>query len=481
MRYILIFLLSFQIVTAQSPIKDLQSALEYSSPMENDLRELCDEIGGRVTGSKANEKSVEWANQKFQESGVKSWKQAFEVPVLWMEGASTFEISGDIEFTPLAVAKYQTAPGPYTGKLIDVGMAEEGNILRLKDQLKDNFALVSSELCLDINGLFAEYTLAANAENRLREVGVKGIVFMSSRPQKLLYRFIPSKVTENDLPQFIMAREDANRCLRSLQAGKELKFSTSVHADIGGAFTSENVIAEITGTDLKDEIIIIGAHLDSWALGTGANDNGCNVTMLINIARQMQALGIRNRRTIRFALWNGEEQGYFGSWAYTKQKENEMDKHKLAMSIDIGSGEIIGLFTNGREDVVNMMEDILAPLSLDTSFAMINVPIIGTDNFDFMLQGIPNLVAAHKPASYGINYHASSDTYDKVDFESLAKNSQLIGSLLWLYANADPQVINIPRHTRPEIQSMFEEKETEFSMRMFNVWEPWINGERGRK
>ena len=481
MRILFFLLVSFQISLSQSGLHQLRSALDSSELMENDLRELCDEIGGRVTGSKANEQSVEWAYKKFRDAGVKTWKQAFEVPVLWMEGASSFEVTGDIAFTPLAVAKYQTAPGTYTGQLVDVGMGTKEEIANVKDQLKGNFALVSSELCLDINGLFTEYTQAAKAEMALRKVGVKGIVFMASRPQKLLYRFIPIKVTENDLPQFIMAREDASRCLRSLQASKKIKFKTTVHAEIGGAFTSENVLAEIQGTDLKEEVIIIGAHLDSWALGTGANDNGCNVTMLLNIARQMQALGLRPRRTIRFALWNGEEQGYFGSWAYTRQMESFMDNHKMAMSVDIGSGEIIGLFTNGRADLVSVMEDLLEPLALDTSFAMINVPIIGTDNFDFMLQGVPNLVAAHKPASYGVNYHASSDTYDKVDFKSLSKNSQLIGSLLWLYANADDVQINIPRHSRSEIQKMFEETETEFSMRMFNVWEPWIRGERGRR
>ena len=481
MRTVIAFFLFMQISFAQSDLKNLQSALVSSTTMEEDLRELCDEIGGRVTGSEANEKSVEWAFKKLKDAGVKTWKQPFEVPVLWMEAASTFKISGGIEFTPLAVAKYQTAPGNYSGKLIDVGMGSEAEILKLKDQLKDNFALVTSELCLDIDGLFAEYTQAAHAENRLRDVGVKGIVFMASRPHKLLYRFIPTKVTENDLPQFIMAREDAQRSLRTLQVGKELTFSTTVHAEIGGAFTSENVLAEITGTDLKEEIIIIGAHLDSWALGTGANDNGCNVTMLINIARQIKALGLKPRRSIRFALWNGEEQGYFGSWAYTKQNEASMDKHKMAMSIDIGSGEIIGLFTNGREDLVTVMEDVLTPLDLDTAFAMINVPIIGTDNFDFMLQGVPNLVAAHKPASYGVNYHASSDTYDKVDFKSLSKNSQLVGGLLWLYANVEKEKIDIPRHTRSEIQSMFDKTKIEFSMRMFNVWEPWMSGERGRK
>ncbi len=480
MRY-LIFILFPLFGFSQDHLASLQKSLSISRHLEKDLQELCDQIGGRVTGSKANEKSVKWAFEKFKEAKVKTWKQEFEMPVMWMEGASKFRVSGEIEFRPLAVAKYQTPPGNYIADLVDVGSGSPEEVEIVKNKLYQNFALVETEMCLDIDGLFNEYVHAATVEALLRKYKVKGIVFMSSRPQKLLYRFIPSKVVENDLPQFIMAREDAKRCLRSIRAGKNLKFMTTVRADIGGEFMSHNVLAEIKGSSKVDEVIVVGAHLDSWALGTGANDNGCNVVMLINIARQMQELGLKPKRTIRFALWNGEEQGYFGSWAYTKEYQSELDNHKMAMSVDIGSGEIIGFFTNGRDDLKQAMEIILSPLNQDKSLTMIDVPIIGTDNFDFMLEGIPNLVAAHRPASYGINYHASSDTYDKVDFTSLTKNTQLIASLLWLYANDETDNIDLHRQSRSEIQSIFDKHDTEFSMRMFNVWVPWINGDRGRK
>lgn len=477
---ILSFVFSLQL-NAQTDQERLYNALSTGFQMESDLQELCDEIGGRVTGSKSNEYSVKWAIQKFKDAGLKPNKHEFKMPVLWMGGQSVFQVIGATIFSPLAVAKYQSPPGNYTGDLIDLGMGTVEEIEKVQGQLKGNFALVETELCLDINGLFAEYVQASAVEEALKNSGVKGIIFMASRPQKLLYRFITAKGADNDLPQFIMAREDAKRCLRTLRKGETLNFNAFLNAQTGDAFKSHNVLADIKGYEHPEEIILVGAHLDSWALGTGANDNGCNVTMLINIARQMKALNIKPKRTIRFALWNGEEQGYFGSWAYTKDYEPSLDKHKMAMSIDIGSGEIVGFFTNGRKDLTMQMENLLAPINQDSSLTMINVPIIGTDNFDFMLQGIPNLVAAHKPASYGINYHASSDTYDKVDFNSLRKNSQLIAHLLMRYANADAEEINIPRNTRAEIQQIFEDNETEFSMRMFNVWEPWITGARGIK
>ena len=137
------------------------------------------------------------------------------------------------------------------------------------------------------------------------------------------------------MPQLVMAREDAKRCLRNLQENKALQIEVKIDAETGGEYTSHNVIGEIRGSEKPNEVVIIGSHLDSWALGTGANDNGCNVTMMIDIARQMKKLGIKPKRTIRFALWNGEEQGYFGSWAYTEKQGKKLNKHIMAMSVDI--------------------------------------------------------------------------------------------------------------------------------------------------
>jgi carboxypeptidase Q len=177
--------------------------------------------------------------------------------------------------------------------------------------LNGKYVIAEQDLCLDIDGLFAEYDYATRVEMVARERGAKGILFMSSRPKKLLYRFLTMEATDNQMPQWVVAREDAKRIIRLLKEGHSLTFSSSIEAITGEAFTSHNVIAEIPGTSRKDEVVIIGAHFDSWALGTGANDNGCNVAMMIDLARQMKALNIRPERTIRFALWNGEEQGIF--------------------------------------------------------------------------------------------------------------------------------------------------------------------------
>lgn len=468
--------------SAQSDVSLLVAAMLEDTPIEEDLQELCDNIGGRVTGSAANEEAIEWGLKKFTEAGLRAYKDPFEMPVYWNEKSTSATISG-LDFSPLMVAKYKTPPGLYNGKILWLGKGTIEDFAKYKEEeIRDAFIMIETDLCLDIDGLFAEYAHATNVEIEAYKHNIQGIIFMSSRPQKLLYHFLTMKATKNEMPQFVMAREDAQRCARLLQDGFSMTVSIESHANVGDAFTAHNVIAEIRGTEKPDEIVIIGSHIDSWALGTGANDNGCNVSMMIDIARQMKRLNIKPKRTIRFALWNGEEQGYFGSWDYTKKHMAELEKHVMALSIDIGSGALTGFFTNGREELIEITDEVLKPVTGLGDFVQINAPIVGTDNFDFMLQGVPNLVGAHKPQVYGINYHASSDTYDKVDLQQLKVNSAIVAALTLGYANLDDDAVGmLKRQNRAEVSKMFEDFNLEFTMRMFNVWEPWVKKERGVK
>jgi Zn-dependent M28 family amino/carboxypeptidase len=211
---------------------------------------------------------------------------------------------------------------------------------------------------------------------------------------------------------------------------------------------------------------------------TGANDNGCNVALVIDIARQMARLGLRPKRTIRFALFNGEEQGLYGSWGYTKTHESELDRHVLASSYDIGSGRIIGFFTGGRPDLVAELTRALEPVGGLGPFEPIDAPIVGTDNFDFMMQGIPNIVANQEPASYGPNYHARSDTFDKVDLRQVRVNAAIAAAVTWAFAESDAV---LPRHTRTQIDRLVKDTDLATQMKSMGIWNDWSSGVRGRK
>lgn len=487
-RILLFFVLLLIGINSYAQSSNDQSSLIMNllgeTPIEEDLQELCDVYGGRVTGTTTNLESVEWGIKKFKSAGVAVNKEVFNISSLWIDNATIATVSGATNFTPKVVAKYYSKPTPINGlklPIVDVGYGTEADFAKVGDKVEGAFILVETDLCLDVDGLFEEYSNAAIIDARAAKAGAIGILNMASRPKKLLYRFIASEGADHGLVNLVMAREDAKRCQRILRNGDALDFEVKLDISNEKESASYNVVAEIKGTERPEEIIIIGAHLDSWGLGTGANDNGCNVAMMIDIARQMKKLNIQPKRTIRFALWNGEEQGYFGSWGYIKSHRNELDKHIMTMSVDIGSGAITGFFTNGRPEMATITKEVMKSVGGLGAKSILDVPIVGTDNFDFMLEGVGNLVASHKPFNYGLNYHASSDTYDKVDLEALKVNSAIVAAVTLGFANLPTEKVTWKRQTHKEVSDLINQFNLEFSMRMFGVWKDWESGKRGRK
>jgi len=459
----------------------LIGAMLGDTPIIADLSTLTDRIGGRVTGSESNLAALDWAMHTFELAGVTAKRESFTMPSQWQELSVSATVSGDAEFAAGVIAKpFSASAKNVDGPLIDARMGSADDISALGDETYGAWILIETELLDDdigLAGLFAEYSAAAATEQLVFDSGAAGVVFMSSRPKNLLYR-LPLLSAKNRLPILLMEREDAKRIQRLLRSGQSLALSASINLDSGYAYESANVIGEIRGRSRPEEIVLIGAHLDSHDLGTGALDNGSNVVMLIDIARQMTKLGLIPERTIRFALWNGEEQGLVGSWRYTQRHSDELDDHIMAASFDIGTGRILGFFTGGRTGLGAMVDGYLEPVAGLGPFSQINIPLVGTDNFDFMVEGIPNLVALQADANYASNYHASSDTFDKVDQQQLKLNSAIAAAMVWGFANSRER---LPRHSRAQIEELIGTTDLEQQMRDFGVWDDWSNGVRGRQ
>lgn len=459
----------------------LVAAMLGETPLIEDLRQLTDEIGGRATGSAANERSVAWALARFEAAGVAARAEAFEMPELWLEESAAAVIAGDgVRYAPRVAAmpfSADTPEGGATAPLVDAGAGTGEDFARLGAAARGAFALITMPVLEDIPGLFTEYVEASAIEERALAAGVAGLVYMGSRPGNQLYRHNASYGPANELPMVVMSRDAATRALRLLAAGTELALTLDLDLRTGGPYTSHNVIGEIRGSELPDEYVVIGAHLDSWDIGTGALDNGCNVALVIDVARQIRRLGLAPRRTIRFALWNGEEQGLYGSWAYNQQHEDELDGHVMASSFDTGSGRIRGFLTNGRlAEMRTVLEGALEPVAGLGPFTQTDVAIYGTDHFDFVLEGIAGLVADQESANYGPNYHARPDTFDKVDQEQLKLNSAIAAAVVWGFANAE---IGWGRLDRAGVQKIIDGG-LDQHMRAFRVMRHWQDGVRGR-
>ncbi|MDH4073475.1 MAG: M28 family peptidase, partial [Gammaproteobacteria bacterium] len=149
-----------------------------------------------------------------------------------------------------------------------------------------------------------------------------------------------------------------------------------------------------------------------------------------------------------------------------------------AASFDIGTGRIVGFFTGGMAGLGPLVDDYLQPVSGLGPFAQVNVPLVGTDNFDFMMEGVPNLIAAQADANYASNYHAASDTFDKVDQNQLKLNSAIAAAVVWGFANDDRR---LPRWSHAEIEALIGSTDLEQQMRNFGVWADWAEGRRGRQ
>jgi len=247
----------------------------------------------------------------------------------------------------------------------------------------------------------------------------------------------------------------------------------------GGPVEQENVVGEIRGYEKPDEVVILGAHLDSWELGTGALDNGCNAALVVEAARAIKAMGVLPKRTIRFVLFGGEEQGTVGSLAYVSSHASELDKVRGVVIFDSGSGRTTGFSLGGRRDSEAALAEILKPLeawevdrhSPDASF--------GTDNFDFLLQGVPTFVANQEISNYLANYHAASDTFDKVDQRELKLNTVIAALTVWGIADRAEPVGK--RLTRAELDALVKETGLDEQMKLLGYWEQWQSGARGRK
>ena len=453
------------------------------SPMEENLRRLTDEIGGRVTGTPEMAKAVEWAVAAFRAANIDVHTEKYTLPVTWSEGDTRLELVGPVKF-PVRLKSTgwspATPPGGIDAPVIDIHYGTEDDFAKA-GLLQGAVLLVYTDISLTWADLFKEYMRDPAILEHAVKGGASAILWMGARERLLPYRDINSLDGKIDkIPQAILAREDAMRLARTIAAypGK-----VRVHLELpnktGGPIEQENVIGEIRGYEKPGEAVILGAHLDSWELGTGALDNGCNAALVIEAARALKATGLLPRRTIRFVLFSGEEQGTIGSREYVRAHRAELDKIRAMITFDEGIGRITGYSLGGRRDIEPAVRAILQPLdswnvnnhTFDASF--------GSDNFDFLLEGIPTLMANQQEANYLPNYHAASDTFDKVDMRELKLHTVIAALTAWGIADRTEPLGK--RLTRAEIEALMKETGLDQQMKTLGYWDAWQSGARGRQ
>jgi carboxypeptidase Q len=454
------------------------------SPLQENLRKLTDEIGGRVSGSPEMSKAVEWGVTGFRVAGMEVHAEKYMLPVAWSEGATRLDLLGPVQFPVALVAEGLSPATPEGGleaRLVDVGNGTAEEFASVGAMVRGAILLVHSDIGTTWEALFEEYSRPPGIITRAVNGGATAILWTGARERKLLYRHTNALNGRVDrIPQAVVAREDALRLARAVAAypGK-IRVRLTMPNKITGPVEQENVVGEIRGYEKPDQIVVLAAHLDSWELGTGALDNGCNAALVIEAARAIKASGLLPRRTIRFILFTGQEQGMIGSFGYVQAHRTEMGNYQGIVVFDKGIGRVTGYSLGGRHDTEAGVREVLKPFAgWGVDNFTYDAPI-GTDNLDFLLEGVPTLIANQEIANYLSNYHAASDTFDKIDIRELKLNTVLAAVTVWGIADRVEPIGK--RLSRAEMESLMKETGLDKDMKSEGYWDDWQSGARGRK
>ena len=288
-----------------------------------------------------------------------------------------------------------------------------------------------------------------------------------------------SKDVGPSIPQVTLAAEHYNRLVRMIQQGEALKMAVELAVQFhDDDLMGYNTVAEIPGTDLKDELVMLGGHMDSWQSGTGATDNAAGVAVCMEAVRILQAQKLQPRRTIRIALWSGEEQGLFGSRAYVKEHfggyddapesyaasmyENmfsgegitrkfaptgEYDKLSAYFNLDNGTGKIRGVYLEGNDSARPIFRTWLEPFR-DMGAATLSASRTGgTDHMSFDAIGLPGFQFIQDPVEYETRtHHSNMDTYERIQPDDMKQAATIMASFLYNAATRDEK---LPRKPTP--------------------------------
>ncbi|HEY0141242.1 MAG TPA: M20/M25/M40 family metallo-hydrolase [Thermoanaerobaculia bacterium] len=416
------------------------------------LSYLTDNIGPRLSGSKNADLAVAWTTKKFREWGVDVRTEKVMVPH-WVRGAERARLVSHndqrIVLTTLGGSVATPAEG-ITAEVIEItsfdelaklGRAKIKGKIVLYNKAMD-MGLVESGRAFDAYG--EAVVFRGSGASRAAEYGAVAAIVRSvasatlRTPHTGAMRYDPA---QPKIPNAAVAPEDADLIHRLLAKGERVRMHLVLTPRTLPDKASANVIAEIRGTERPDEIVLIGGHLDSWDLGTGAIDNGSGCAMVMETMRTLKEMGLRPRRTIRAVLFMNEENGLRGGRTYftNASKREEIAKHIAAIETDAGAATPVGFITTLHGDALTRFTprvrsmNRIAPLTWESSRHT------GADTSPLTDAGVPGFGLVPNPRHYFDFHHTAADTLDKVNPTELAQNAAAIAALAWTIADSDIQ------------------------------------------
>jgi hypothetical protein len=410
-------------------------------------RQLSDTIGPRLTGSENYVHAVTWAQEKFRSLDLANvHTESFTIPATW---EPEIPATGKI-ITPriqqLHIYSLGWSPStPASGIKGNVVYLKSMTVDGVNDQ-KDN--LPGNILLIDRQSLGDEsaFSQILKALDRLTALGPKAILMVGGPNGTESATALTFDGSLLPFPAAQIGSEDNSLIKRMLDHGPvsvEFSFKNRIRKNV----KVDNVVAEIPGRDLPNEVVIVGGHLDSWHPATGAQDNGTGAATVLDVARAIKASGHPPRRTVRFLLFGGEEQGILGSTAYVRQHKSDMASIDCVLISDTGAQRAKGWYLMGRDDekdALKNVEPLLAGLGSDDTTPSVEF-LFQTDHISFDLLGVPTLVLWNDVDKYFKLHHKASDSFDSVNQADL--NQGVATTAATTYAIADASQPLAPHNT----------------------------------
>jgi hypothetical protein len=470
-----------------------KEGLEHSRVMDIAFQ-ITDVAGPRLTNSPGLKRAQDWAMKQFSEWGLKnvrleSWGKfgkgwqidkyyaattvpyyhpIIASPKAWTPGTNGLIRSEVILIKADTVTDLDKYKGKLAGKIV---MFDQMTLQPLQNTYKPDAIRYTDSVLNNMNQATAQTQRSRSAgDNNMRAQMMKiravraaiGAMLTAEKVALVLTyargsygTFFTSNGASYALdakpvsPELEVSAEDFLHMLRLLRAGQKVE----MEAEIKTSFYDQdpdgyNVIAEIPGTDkkLKDEVVMIGGHYDSWHSATGATDNAAGAAVMMEVMRILKTIDFKPKRTIRIALWSGEEQGIYGSRGYVAKhfgdpKTGENEKVSTYYNLDNGTGTIRGIYLQGNEAARPIFKEWLTPFN-DLGAGTITINNTGgTDHLSFDAAGIPGFQFIQDPMDYNTRtHHSNQDTYDRLVEDDLRKSATIIASFVYHTSEREKQI-----------------------------------------
>jgi carboxypeptidase Q len=440
------------------------------------LTQLGDDIGGRVTGTPAERKAEEWGAAKMKSIGLENvHTEKYTIWRGWTRGTAEGEILSPVRHKLHVDAMGwtgSTLAGGAEGEVVTVNLFDIENEIKNVARLKGKIALVTTKgkPNKDFMMLFAQFgdfLKAAGQAGTIAVIGGQG--GGKSAGMNLTHTGILGFNADFAVPVLSMTAEDQGQLERFLERGMTPRVRFNVQNTFtNGPVETANVVGEIRGREHPEEILVVGGHLDSWDLGEGTTDNGSGIATTLGAAEALVRSGQRPRRTIRFVLFTGEEQGLDGSFAYIHQHQSELTNHLGDLVLDFGQGPVKGFQLGGRDDLVPAFQLFVNSLSNFRSLEVDDKVESGTDTLPFSIAGLPGINMLQETSDYKYTHHSAADALEAQKPDVLTHNATLMALVAFWIADR-PERFASPWPAERTAKMLSKQHEYE-ELKAFNLW-----------